>query len=177
MLNKQYQYILKLKLSLIFLVVFGINSYAQIDQYAIKTSFLFKFAKYTEWPKSNSTIFTVAVIGKNPFKDSLNEIALKKYIKGKQIKIEYIDYIHEIKNPNILFIPKSERKLVSKIVEATKKKPILLISEIDNVATKGVHINFYLNKEKKIRFEININSLKQSKLKMSALLINVAKII
>ena len=119
-------------------------------------------------------MFVVAVIGKNPFKDSLNEIARKKVVKNKRIVVKYIYSINDIGNANILFIPKSEKKLLNSILKITKGKPILLISEIPKSMESGVHINFFLNKQMKIRFEINTKSLKESKLKMSSFLIDIA---
>ena len=168
------KYLIKLKLSLFFLFIISANVFAQVDEYAIKTSFIFKFAQYTEWPKSNKKHFVVAVIGENPFKDSLNKIAEKKIIKGKKIKIKYINSIYELDDADILFIPKSEKKRIPEIIKFTENKPILLISEVYKVASYGVHINFQMNISSKVRFNINTTSLKQSNLKMSSLLIRVA---
>ena len=168
------KYLIKLKLILFFLFIVSTNIFAQINEYAIKTSFIFKFAQYTEWPQLNNKYFTVAVIGENPFQDSLDEIAQKKIIKGKEIKIKYINSISELDDINILFIPKSEKKLIPEIIKITKNKPILLISEVYKAASNGVHINFLINTSRKVRFNINTTSLKQSNLKMSSLLIKVA---
>jgi len=147
--------------------------YGQINEYEIKASFLFKFGKYTEWPKYDDDYFIITVIGKNPFADSLKKVASSKTMKEKKIKINYINSLTEIKNTHILFVPKTEKKSLNSIVNATQNKPILLVTEFCDAAVQGAHINFYLNDENKIRFEISKKNLKKSNLKVSSLLLDI----
>lgn len=160
-------------ISLLSIILWSSELYGQINEYEIKASFLFKFGKYTEWPKYDDDFFIITVIGRNPFADSLKKVAATKTIKEKKIKIRFINSINEIGNSNILFIPKTEKKNIENIIKATQNKPILLISESCDAAVQGTHINFYLNNENKIRFEISKKNLKKSNLKVSSLLLDI----
>lgn len=73
-----------------------------------------------------------------------------------------------------MFIPNIEKRKIDDIVSETKNKPILIVSETAGAAKNGTHINFFITRSNKIRFEINITSLKKSGLKMSSLLIGIA---
>jgi len=172
-------YILQKRINKHILIVFtlvfmGLNTHAQINEYEVKTSFLLKFAKYTEWPANNNKEFIISVIGTNPFDDLLEKLSESKTIKGQIIKIRNIDNVSEIDNSNIIFIPRNEKRIISEVLKYCKKKPILVISESPNAAKEGTHINFYVNRDKKIRFEVNIEQLKNSNLKMSSNLIDIA---
>ncbi len=107
-------------------------------------------------------------------KKYLDDIYSKTNIKNKKVKIRYISAIDEIKNSHLLFILKQEKEL-SKILAYTQDKPILTISDTNGFSEKGTHINFYLIK-KKVKIEINLEAVKKSGLKMSYLLLNLAKI-
>ncbi len=169
----------KFRFFLLFLLfcTFFLSAKSQINEYEVKISLLLKFAKYTEWPNYDENFFTIAVFGKNPFEDSLNKVVKTKTLKDKKVKVQFLNQIDEIDYPNILFITKTEKKNLKNVLNATKNKPILVVTEIYNAASVGAHINFFVNNDNKIRFEINTKNLKKSNLKVSSLLLDIAKIV
>lgn len=160
-----------------FIIVFGLlslNAHCQVEEHKVKSSFILNFIKYTEWPTNEKNIYQITVLGKTKVGDELERISVRKKIKGKTIKVKRIDSINKIKQPHILFIPNIEKRKIDDIVSETKNKPILIVSETAGAAKNGTHINFFITRSNKIRFEINITSLKKSGLKMSSLLIGIA---
>jgi hypothetical protein len=154
----------------------------QTTEYKLKAVFLERFTRFIEWPAPNTRFsdttksFIITVIGDNPFGSALDDLYSSTKIKNKKVKIKYITKISEIDSTNILFISDSKEKSLDAILDYTRGKPILTVSDHDGFAEKGVIINFYIANNK-IRFEINENSLIQSKLYMSYLLLNVANIV
>ena len=155
---------------------------AQTTEYKLKAVFLERFTRFIEWPDPDSRFtdttksFNISVIGENPFGSALDDLYSNTKIKNKKVKIIYISKISEIDSCQILFISNSKEKSLDAILDYTKGKPILTVSDHDGFAEKGVIINFYIANNK-IRFEINENSLIQSNLYMSYLLLNVANIV
>ena len=88
----------------------------------------------------------------------------------------YISTIEELNSCHILFVSDSFKNRIEDILNATRKHPILTIGETKGFAKKGVLINFYIE-QNKIRFEMNKNSFKDSGLKVSHLLLKIAKIV
>lgn len=163
------------------LILFGLNTYAQTDEYAIKAAFIEKFTRFIDWPQSsnvnnNSKPIVVSVIGTNPFGKKLNEIYSTNKIKNKNVQIRYISKISEIEGCDILFISTSKKNEILDLLAYTQDKPILTISDTEGYEDVGVIINFYLENNK-IRFEINETALSQSGLKSSFMLLNLAKIV
>ena len=164
-------------------LVLGITEYgyAQPGEYVIKGVFLEKFTRFIEWPKSagvddTTKPFIVGIIGKDPFKSLLNQLYTAQKIKNKRVEVRYLTNISEIGDCNLLFISRSERNRISKIIELTRQKPILTVSDADGFSGSGVIINLLLS-DNKIRFEINENAARQASLYMSHLLLKEAIIV
>jgi len=166
----------------LFLVLFlpGI-ALAQASEYNVKAVFLERFTRFIEWPEESdvndtSQPFILGVIGENSFGSKLEQIYSKQKIKDKKVEIRYISDINEIPGCNLLFISKSEKKALSKILSLTRERQILTIGDTKNFGERGVLINFYIVGNK-IRFEINESEARNSGLFISYRLLNLAKIV
>jgi hypothetical protein len=73
----------------------------------------------------------------------------------------------------MLFISDSEKKLTGQILEKLKGLPVLTVGENDQFLSQGGVVNF-VKKDANIRLEINLDAARQSKLKISSKLLNVA---
>jgi hypothetical protein len=153
-------------------------SNAQNTANMLKAGFLQKFATFSEWPKqSMGNTFDIYVIGNIPFNKELDEIYANVNIKTLPVQIHYINSVLDLRSCEILFISSSERKQLSTILEYTKYKPILTISDHKDFAKLGVMINFYLTTENTLHFEINREPLNESGIIMDIILLEYAKII
>jgi hypothetical protein len=106
----------------------------------------------------------------------LEEVYAKQKIKNKDVVIKQLSSINDVKDVHILFIGVSSEDELKEIINVTKNKPVLTISEKKGYAHKGVLINFYLEGNK-VRFEINEKAVKESGLIMGFQLLSYAKII
>lgn len=154
---------------------------ADVPEYDLKALFIERFTRFVEWPaESNITDttkpFIVGVIGKNPFGSSIKEIYSSLRIQDKRISVRHISRLHEIDQCYLLFISENTEQNLSDILIYTKDKPILTVSDTEGYAQKGVYINFYVEKGR-LRFEINQSAVRESKLKISYMLMQHAKII
>jgi hypothetical protein len=148
-------------------------------EYEIKAAYLYNFAKFVEWPAETFTDpslpFGICIIGEDPFGDTLDTIKGKN-VKGKKLEIRQYAGNSELKECHILFISPSEKKNLADILEMTKDRHILTVSDMNKFADHGGMI--FMNKAKnKIRLEINHEAAKHSGLKMSSKLLKIAKIV
>lgn len=151
---------------------------AQSVEYFVKASLLAKIAQYTEWNSiNNSEVFVIAVLGKSPFNGELEKLASSVRIKNKPIKISYISNHTQAKECQILYICKSEIKNLDEIIRYFEVKNTMLVSDTPEFSEKGIHFNFYTEKDKTIHFEIDLNALKKSGLKPDLQLLTIGKII
>ena len=158
------------------------GTFAQnMDAYIVKAVFLEPFTRFVEWqPEAaiNDKLqpFIIAVIGKNPFGTKLDTIYSTRKIRDKKVKIIYISNVNEIKGCHLLFVSKSEKNELHKVISLTRDKPILTIGDAKGFAKNGGLMNFYTH-DNLVRFEVNEKAVRESGLSMSYLLLKAAKIV
>jgi len=167
------------KIIIIILLFQLVNSTkSQSVEYAVKASFIEKFARFTIWPNNlNGGFFEIVVLGKSPFNQELEKISQKMKIKNKPIRIKYITDYHEIKDSHLVFICASERNRISEIIAHIEYLNILSISDTPGFSKKGVHLNFYIDEFETIKYEVNPTALKKANLNVDLQLLNFGKII
>ena len=149
----------------------------QSVEYLVKSSFIEKFARFTEW-KSNfiSENFVIGVLGKSPFSGELEILAEKTKIKNKPIEINYIKDYQDILNCQVLFICSSEKDNLPDIINYLGNSNVLLVGDTPGFSEKGVHFNFYLTSKGTIHFEINRRAMEKAGLIADIHLLSIGKI-
>lgn len=155
--------------------------FAQQSEYTIKAVFLEHFTRFIEWPEPLETAdtsqpFYVAVIGENPFGSILDQIYSEQKIKNRRVEILHFVTPDDITDCHILFISSTNKEILSEILERTRDKPILTVSDTEGFAENGVLINFYLSGNR-IKFEINEKAVHESGLIVSYRLLSLARIV
>ena len=176
------------RLTVFWLVLFlllpggGTNLFAQATskEYQIKAAFLFNFMQFVEWPptvfKNANDPFRIGVLGQDPFNAALEDTVQGETISNHKIIVEHAMQVDDLKNCQLIFISKSEKKHVAEILSALDDKPVLTVSEIEGFAERGGGINFYLEGNK-VRFEVNPDAARHDGLKVSSQLLSLGKII
>ncbi len=159
------------------------KSYAEkilAKEYFLKAAFLYNFARLVDWPdkkyQSASAPFNLCLMGNDPFKNALRSIRNKK-VQGHPLIVRRFVHLEEISECEILFISQSEKKKLAKIINSAQLNSVLTVSEIAGFAQQGGHIRFYLSHEKKLKLEVNLNSITHSGLKISSRILTFATLI
>jgi hypothetical protein len=148
-------------------------------EYNVKAAFLYSFGRYVEWPenqfKDKEAPFVIGICGENPFGKTLDLIAAKRTIQGRRIEIRKVDPAKEFAGCHMIFITSSiDAEEQKKIIEKSKGTPLLTIGEIPRFAEIGGDVNFFLEGDR-VRFEINVDTLRGKKLLIDAKLLSLGK--
>lgn len=153
---------------------------AQTREYQIKAAFLFNFAQFVDWPTTafadSTSPFYIGVLGDDPFGAALDETIQGAAINNHKIILVRSQQIGDLKNCQMIFVSKSEKRHISDILSSLDSRPILTVSEVDGFAQDGGGINFYLEGTK-VRFEINSGVTQNDGLKVSSQLLSLGKIV
>lgn len=155
----------------------ALSVYSQLPEYELKSVLILKVIDYINWPEDHDNKkdeFVITVLGENPFGEYLDLTFEEKKIYGKKVNIKYINDHKDISGSDVLFITRSERSNIKKILSVIKGKPILTIGDTIGFGEKGVHINF-LVENNRVRFYLNESSAQQSGLEIDFHLRNVSK--
>jgi hypothetical protein len=146
-------------------------------EYKIKAGYLYNFTKFVTWPKDDSVTFNICIFGQDPFGELIDPIE-KRTAFGLPIKLFRFNTPRSIYRCHILFIS-SDKK------EDFFVKGTLVIRDVDKTLSVGEGNSFtehggmigFVNRDGKIKLEINLKALQQSGLTISAKLLEVGVIV
>jgi hypothetical protein len=151
-----------------------------VDEYQLKAAFLAKFVRYVTWPAerlgSDDAPLVVGVFGQDPFGDKLEAAFKSRKPDERPIVVRRFQGLEGLESAHVLFVPAREAGRLGEVLHTVKDASQLLIGESDDFAARGGVINFYLDDDK-LRFEINTESAKRQKLKVSSDLLKLARIV
>jgi hypothetical protein len=155
-------------------------------EYKIKAGYLYNFTKFVTWPEDKSETFNLCILGTDPFGELIDPIEQRSAF-GRPIKLFRFDSLNSLSHTNnkpnchILFISSS----IGSAIKDTISKNTLVIRDISKTLTVGESNDFamqggmvgFVNREGRIKLQINLKKVKQSDLKVSAKLLEVAEIV
>ena len=147
-------------------------------EYRVKAAFLYKFAGYVEWPEVSfprpDTPIAIGVLGAEELAAELSQLVAGRTVNNRTITARRIKPGEPLSGINILFVGKSESARLNQLVLLTQSRSILTVTESDGALAQGSVINFTVA-DRRVRFEISIESADKSGLKLSSRLLAVAQ--
>jgi YfiR/HmsC-like len=152
-------------------------------EYKIKAGYLYNFTKFITWPKLNGSTFNLCLLGDDPFGTVIDPIE-KKTAFDRAIKVFRLDETVFLSSSalktdcNILYVSDVDnlKTVFEKIQASPNKAEILIIGESESFVEDGGMIGF-VSRNGKIKLQINLKSVKQTGLKISAKLLEIADLI
>lgn len=150
------------------------------SEYEIKAAFLLNFARFVDWPAAafpnSEAPLTVCVLGQDPFGPLLEGAMRDKTANSRRLAIKRFHSIQELESCHILFVSASERNNLHQVWKAIAGANVLTVSDMERFAHLGGVINLVLER-KKIGIEINESAAQKARLKISAKLMKVARLV
>lgn len=151
------------------------NSAKEAD---LKAAYIYNFARYTNWGNktAGSREFVICVHKESDLYISLKKLEKKK-IKDMRIKVLVVGEDEGCLVPcHMVVLPKLNNQRLRSLVKKAVASNVLSISDNDGYAQKGVAINLK-RVSNKMTFEVNLDQVKHTKLKMSSNLLKMATIV
>ena len=160
---------------LIFAVTNAAHTAAPLEEYQIKAAYMLNFARFIEWPESDSSRgpIIVGVVGTDPFGDALDSTLAGKTVRGRPFSVRRFRSVQEIDECHMLFISSSEAARIAALVQHFNKTAVLTVGDSRGFVDSGGGIGFVVA-DNRVRFDINLNALASARLKASAQLLEVA---
>lgn len=139
----------------------------QAQEYNLKLLMLEKFSPMITWAAQDTApVFTIAILGYNPFGDNILNMETKK-LNGKPVQITFVSSLEDMGTPNMLYIAATKRnkKLFTEIAAQLKTKPILTVSD-DKTMISEAMISFF-QEEDNLRFTIDAAAAKKAGITIS----------
>ncbi len=167
----------------------------------LKAAYLYNLLKFTHWPESkfedDSEAIRVVLVGHSPVTDVFLQAVKHRTAQKREIICERIDYpgVRNGQEPNeaevlaldafykklrashMVFIDAGQsmhwRDLRTQLSEAGT----LLVSDMDSFAQAGGMVGLALNKENRLGFVVNLDTVQAAELRISSSLLKLAEVI
>jgi len=156
---------------------------ASSREYQIKAAFLYTFIKFVEWPAEargdEDAPFVIGIVGDDPFGAILDKTIKGKRIRNRDVVVKRIPTLSAGETPagiHLIFISSSEEHRLATILASARGSSVLTVGDMERFAHRGGLIGFAV-KGNRMRFEVNMKSVKQTRLKFSSELLSLAIIV
>ncbi|HXN41013.1 MAG TPA: YfiR family protein [Myxococcaceae bacterium] len=146
-------------------------------EYEVKATFLYNFGRFVRWPQDqwgdSTTPFLLCILGEDPFGRLIDQMVAGRSVQDRRLAVKRMNSAVEASRCHVLFISRSERANLDRILKTIDGKSVLIVSEFDDFLERGGIINFRLDR-KNVRFDINVTAAESRKLKISSQLLRHA---
>ena len=156
------------------------QSDAETLEYRIKAAFICKFAVYVQWPsqvfaRPDSPI-VIGVIARDAVVDELTRTAATLSVDGRPLLVRRLHAGDAVADVHLVYVANSEESHLAEVLAAAKGRPVLVVTESHNAVAAGSMINFVVVDDK-VRFDISPQAAELSRLRISARLLSVARML
>jgi hypothetical protein len=151
-------------------------------EYAVKLAYLCNFGRYVEWPSNadseqDDSDLVIGVLGDAPLSEAIEELRKSgRTINGRPIIVRHFASLKDYQPCQILFIAKTvPPEQQEAAIETLRGQPVLLVGETATFTAQGGCISFYRDGDT-VRFEVNLDAVRNRQLQLSAKLLGVAKV-
>lgn len=153
-------------------IIFPCRSFSKAlspTEYQVKAAFIYNFLSFVQWPASDldkKGPVGICILGEDPFGSEL-DVLQKKRIRGRSIVIRRLRGLEEVGGCDVLFISRSEKRSLKRIIRSIGNKGILTVGDMEGFGEEGGIIQFYI-KDRKVRFLINRRAAERAGLRISS---------
>lgn len=153
-------------------LLIGSLGYAE-EEAQLKAAFVYNFTKYVIWPiatEQASGSLRVCALGQHAFTDELAQLNGRE-VRSFELEVVRIAAADAIDDCHLIYISGTDSR---KVLAKARGKAILTISDEADFVTQGGIIGL-LAEGRRIRFDINLNSARESQLQISSRLLQLAR--
>lgn len=160
-----------------FSCIFFAQGQEEKPMHEIHSMMLFNFMKYIQWPnEAEGGEFVIGILGEDDVFNTMKTRYDGKPKGTKKYVVKKLANAAEASTCQVVYLGKYKSKEFEAIKAAVAGKPILTITDSNNLGQKGSCINFKVV-DGKLKFELNNASLTGAALKVSSQLTSMAIVI
>ena len=157
----------------------------EVKAFKVKAAYLYQFAKFVEWPEDSfeddKAPVVIGVLGRDPFGLILDKTVEDKTVDGRKFVVKRFQFrkgenTEGLRRCHILYISLSERGHLKDVFDVLGKSNVLIVGEEEDFAPTGGMIGLVLE-EGRVAFHVNQEAVKRTRIKVSAKLLSLAKIV
>lgn len=150
---------------------------APLNEYEMKTAYLYNFILFTQWPAdsslNSSPYLNVCTTGPDPFGPVLEQLQGRK-IGNKRLFLRRGIGLDDVRDCHLLYISANDTENLARIREQLQDASVLTVSDLNPASSERTIINMIIE-NKRLVFDIDMMAAKQARLVMSSKLLRLAR--
>jgi hypothetical protein len=150
---------------------------AALTEAQLKAGFVYNAAIFVEWPPNavaNQEVVIGIVVG-GEWTQILHTLAGRR-VNGRTIKIKPLRPEDDPRGCHILFVGRQDPRTTAELAERLGDAPVLTVGEGDDFTTRGGIVRLFMQ-DGTLRFEVNMTRAERARLRFSAKMLGLAKIV
>jgi hypothetical protein len=146
-----------------------------VTEASLKAAFIYNFAKFTEWPADGlpgTAPFNACVLGDAAIGDALERSVKGRLLSGHPISVLRVQIDGPLRTCHLLYVSGVSTMQITAIAAAVRGMPVLTIGDSDDFSRLGIAHIFV--ESGKMRFNLNLELAKRSRLQLSSKLLALA---
>ncbi|QIB64837.1 YfiR family protein [Kineobactrum salinum] len=147
------------------------------SEHSLKAAFIYKFIGYVDWPaqafESEQAPIVIAVRGDDRLLAELREIVADRFVKDRPLVVADAAGEARAQAAHVLYVAGSPDHYLPELPPQDTTGATLLITEFEGALDAGSMINFR-TVDRRLRFEVSLESAEREGLKLSSRLLAVA---
>jgi hypothetical protein len=135
--------------------------------------------RFVDWPPAAfpgaQAPMVIGVLGEDPFGASLDDAVRGETVNGRPLVVQRFRRVEDLDSCHVLFIGRSETARMAAILSRLRGRSILTVSDAEEFTRLGGMIRF-VNENKKVRLQINVEAARAADLTISSKLLRPAEI-
>jgi hypothetical protein len=149
-------------------------------EYAIKAAALYNIVSFTEWPDnafaSPDAPLVIGVLGTGPVGDLIDGLVQNELCRGHKLTVQHYARVADVQTCHVLYVASSEQSNTREVRKRFSRRPILLVSDLDNFAADGGAVQLAIE-HNRLRILVNLAVTQSSGLRLSSNLLHLATIV
>jgi hypothetical protein len=163
--------------ALTFLLVPLARPQSQPSEFQLKAAFVYHFAQMVDWPPAyldSTGPLVICSIDDDPYSAALDWTVDGKRIANHPLQTRHVRDLASLHGCHVLVVASTDKSRLTAILDRVKNDPVLTVGDGDDFIAHGGIIGLTLQ-DKKIRFDINLNTAQRVNLKISSRLLLLAR--
>ena len=146
----------------------------------IKASFLYNFARFAVWPAEAvppGAPLTFCVLGDWFVAQSLEKTIQRKTIDGRALIVARLKDNSALGSCHMVYAGRVDKARALELLGAVDGMAVLTVSDLDTFTELGGTASFFVDDENRMRFIVNMDSARRSRVQLSAQLLRLATLV
>jgi hypothetical protein len=148
--------------------------------YEVKAAFLYKFARFAEWPpaafdRADSPL-AICIFGPDPFSGALERTVAGESVNGRPITILRPGRSQELRKCHLVFFSQPDRSRLVEQLQGLMHFPVVTVGETADFLEKGGVIRLVVE-QNRVHVEVNLQALDRNPVKLSSKLLRIARLV